>query len=103
MLAVAVSHAILSAADADAASQADVVLRGVQPSSFQPVLLVCTTTMFAAPVAHLDVEKAQRRGALWRMAVGPAFVVVPVVAGYALSPEVAAFSTDMGVLSCDLS
>lgn len=103
MLAVAASHGTLSPGDSDAASQADVILRGVHPSSFQHVLLVCTTTMFAMPIAPSDVHKAQSRASLWRSAVGPAFVVVPVVAGFAISPEAAALSIDMDVVSCDLN
>lgn len=103
MLSVAASHATLSQSESETASQVDLILQGVHPTSFKPVLLVCATTMFATPIANSDVEKAQRRAELWRRAVGPAFVVVPVVAGFELSPEVGALSTDLGVVSCDIS
>jgi len=103
MLTVSASHTTLSPSESESASQTDLILRGVHPTSFQPVLLVCTTTMFATPIAQSDVEKAQRRGELWQRAVGAAFLVVPVVAGYAVSTEVGDFSKAAGVVCCDIS
>ncbi|KAG0558187.1 hypothetical protein KC19_10G010900 [Ceratodon purpureus] len=103
MLSVAASQSVLSRNESQDASYVDLTLQGVHPGTFGPVLLVCTTTMFAAAIEKSDVEKALRRAELWRRAVGPSFSVLPVVAGYALPPEIADFAKDLGVLSCDIN
>lgn len=103
MLSVAASQCVLSPDESLAASHVDLALQGVHPRTTRPVLLACTTTMLGAAIDTADVEKALRRADLWRRAVGPAFSVLPVVAGYALPPEVADLAKHLGVLPCDIS
>jgi hypothetical protein len=103
MLSVAASQCVLSPDESLAASHVDLALQGVHPRTARPVLLACTTTMLGAAIDTADVEKALRRADLWRRAVGPAFSVLPVVAGYALPPEVADLAKHLGVLPCDIS
>ena len=103
MLSVAASQAVLSGDEAQDAGYVDLILRGVHPRTFRPTLLVCSTTLFAATIEKSDVEKALRRAELWRRAVGPSFSVIPVIAGFALPPDVADFAKSLGVLSCDIN
>lgn len=103
MLEVQTSNQTLSKDESEDASRVDLVLKGVHPGTFQPVLIVCVTTLFPLSMTIEDVEKAVKRAQLWEKAVGPEFLVMPLVAGFGTEPLALQFAKEQRIICCDLN
>ncbi|CAK9204122.1 unnamed protein product [Sphagnum troendelagicum] len=103
MLEVQTSNQTLSKDESEDASRVDLVLKGVHPGTFQPVLIVCVTTVFPLSMTIQDVEKAVKRAQLWEKAVGPEFLVMALVAGFGTEPSALQFAKEQRIICCDLN